>query len=272
MVATPKEASTLVLLRDPETADGPPEVLLVRRGNRAGFGPGAYVFPGGVLDAGDFSARAVALSAQFPPASAARAMRREEGSAEIAPKALGFYLAAIRETFEEVGVLLARRADGDPFAPTPAESLLLQAARERINRGEQDFYQMVEELQLTLATGELVLFAHWITPEARPKRFDTRFFLAPAPEAISVRGDGREVFDHRWVSAAQALRLCESDQLKLMNPTIKNLELLAAFGKKEEALAELAGKRFSTVLPKIGAHPDGSPRLVHPWESDYHTF
>lgn len=267
MAAQARDAATLVLFRESSGGEGPPELLLVRRGKGAGFGPGAHVFPGGVLETADYAPAAAALSPRFTVDQAARAMPGQQPP----EKALGFFLSVIRETFEEVGVLLATRPDGAPFAPTPAEAAELEQARPRVYAGELDFYAWVAGLGVALATETLTFFSHWITPESRPRRFDTRFFLGSLPPGagVGISADGREVFSHLWVTAAGALARNDAGEISLMHPTVKHMEILRSFSGLPEMRAGLGGGAIEPVLPKIVVQPDGSWLFVHPWEAEY---
>ena len=242
-------------------------MLLVRRHARANFAAGVYVFPGGAVETEDCGAEALKLSAGLSPAEAQAVIEDDQP----ADRALGIFVAAIRETFEEVGILLACMADGTRWMPDPTETDALAAVREEIYRGDLDFASWVRGRNLRLATGELVYFAHWITPEIRPRRFDTRFFLAEVAPGVDARPDDREVFDHVWISPREAGGLQEAGELRLMTPTLRNLELLAPFATTAEALAGLRNTSVQTILPKVEVMPGGATRILHPGDADYES-
>jgi len=257
----PLPAATVVLMRDRPA--GRPEVLLVQRDRAARAGPGAYVFPGGVVEPQDRSPAAARLSPGLTPEQAQARL----GTAAAPAAALGYFVAAIRETFEEALVLLAAPRAGAPAA-LPARADLMQA-RERMHAQELDFVEWIAAQELELATGELVYFAHWITPEAIAERFSACFFLMRAPAAVEVEPDRREVLQHRWLEPAQAIAMRRQGDIHLMEPTVRNLELLAAFATTEEALRELNRREVRAILPKLSVRDDGSRTLIYPWDADY---
>src|SRR5258708_18564217 len=207
---TPRLASTLLLLRD--SAAGL-EVLMISRHEAAGFAAGALVFPGGKVDPVD-----AALAAHCPPAPALDA------------DALVLRIAAIRETFEECGILLARNAG----ALLSAERLAALLARH--GTSDAGFAALVAAAGLELATDDLVPYAHWITPVDRPKRFDTHFFLAPAAHDQIAVHDGREAVDAVWTTPQSVLAGADSARIKLVFATRMNLVKLARSRNVAEAI------------------------------------
>jgi 8-oxo-dGTP pyrophosphatase MutT (NUDIX family) len=261
MPAVPKPAASLVLMRD--GADGGrPQVLLLERDREATVGPGAFVFPGGVVESQDLSPAAAALSPRLSPAQALTRL----GDAASAAAALGYYVAAIRETFEEALLLIAAPRAAADAAPAPAQ---LEAVRSRLLAGELSFLDWARSMGLELATAGLVYFAHWITPEAVPQRFTARFFVAEAPPGAPVLPDGREVRSHRWLEPAQAIALRRQGAIHLMDPTVRNLEVLGAFASTAEALRELNRREVRAILPKLTLHDDGTRTLLYPWDAEY---
>ena len=262
--ATPLPAATVVLMRD--RSRGRPEVLLVQRDRAARAGPGAYVFPGGVVEPQDGSPAALRLSPALSPGQAQARLGLPVG-AEPPGTGLAYYVAAIRETFEEALVLLAEPSAEGAGALPPHAALL--EARERMHAGALRFVDWAAAAGLRLLTRRLVYFAHWITPEAIAERFSARFFLIRAPEGAAVEPDRREVLQHRWLQPAEAIALRRQGDIHLMEPTVRNLELLGAFASTEEALRELNLRAVQAILPKLKVHPDGSRTLVYPWDDDY---
>jgi len=263
---TPRPASTLVLMRD-STTGGQPEVLMVERSSGADFAAGAYVFPGGGLEPADMTPTALELS----PALAAGQAGQALASATSDLEALGYFVAAIRETFEEVGILLAQPAGGAARGIAAEQRAALAEARAKMNRGELSFLDWMATRQWVLSTERLVYFAHWVTPEVAPKRFDTRFFLAPAPKGMEAAHNAQEVVSHRWVTAAGALEAWRQQRIFMIEPTVKNLELLAAFPSTEAALHGLRGKPVPRIMPKMVFDAQGKRVIVFPWDPEYET-
>lgn len=228
---TPVPAATLVLLRDGH--DGL-EVLLLRRSPQAGFAPGAYVFPGGIVDADDADPLVLGCLDGIT-AERARA-RLEPPTAD--PPPLAYYAAAVREAFEEAGILLGVGTRED------AAHLRRELLEARLTFGE-----VLTRIGCRLAAGEMVYFAHWITPERSPRRFDTRFFAARVADHALVVVDEREMTDALWMTPSHALREHVGGRLPMMLPTIKTLERLSSFPDTTSALADLAEGPVPTVLP-----------------------
>lgn len=259
---TPKPAATAVLMRD--RPGGGPEVLLVQRHGASAFGPGAYVFPGGVLEAADQGPAAERLSPGITAAQAAARMPDAQSPAE----ALGFHVAALRETFEESLVLLAEPALDIAAAALP-DRPALEEARARMLAGELGFLDWLADEELVLVTRQMVYFAHWVTPEGLPLRFAARFFLIAVPEAVEVVPDGEEVLGHRWLAPAEAIEMKRQGAIHLMDPTVRNLELLGTFASTADALAALGRRTVPTIRPQLRMNADGSRTLIYPWDDAY---
>jgi len=232
--ATPRPASTIVLLRD-----GPAglETFMVVRHHQIDFASGALVFPGGRMEAADAE-----LAASL------------EGADPLGP----FKVAAIREAFEECGVLIARPRGEDGLVPAGRAAALDRAA---------PFAELLARENLAPAVDRLVPFAHWITPVFLPKRFDTRFFLALAPPDQALAHDGREAVDSIWISPREALAQ-HGGRFKLLFPTERNLWKLAAHADAASALAAALAAPVVTVLPEA-VEVDGGPGLKIPAEAGY---
>ncbi len=254
---TPLPAATVVLLR--ETRPGV-EVLLMQRHRASKFAGGDFVFPGGKIEVDDNPDDAAAWCAGLEPDRDAARI----GLAGDPRTALGFWIGAIRETFEEVGILLAYDPAGDwarVDAPRFAE---YQAA---CNADNQAFWTMVRAEGLRLATDRIVYFAHWITPEESPYRYDTRFFAAPMPEGQTPVADTREVIDMRWLSPRGAIEAFKRGEISLRNPTVQNLKLVDAPSVKE-ALETLDGLAVPTIRPRVVVEGD-KRRVLMPGEPGY---
>ncbi len=265
MVATPQDAATVVLMREVPGIGTKPEVLMLKRRADAAFAAGAYVFPGGMLDAEDWIPASLALSHDWPPEAAAARLQ----DVKPASKALGFWITALRETFEETGILLARYADGQLWEPTPAERAQIASQRRALQRGEAPFATIMHDLERFLATDLLLYFAHWITPETRPLRFSTRFFLASVPRGLEAQPDHVEVVEHIWISPEDALQQRAHGDMEMMTVTTKILQTLSRFPSAAEAVKQLRRVRVETVLPKAAVQEDGSTRMLYPGDEGY---
>jgi 8-oxo-dGTP pyrophosphatase MutT (NUDIX family) len=238
-------AATVLLLRDAPAF----EVLMVQRHHQIDFASGALVFPGGKTHAADHD-----------PAWAARVL----GWNEMEPDQRPPRIAAIREAYEECGILLARHADGGHFAGSESAA----AARTRIVAAPADFIGLVAELDLKLDLGALTVFARWITPAMMPKRFDTWFFLAAAPPDQLAVCDGWETVDAEWIEPAEALRLAAAGERTVIFPTRMNLQLLAEAESAADAVARADARPLVTVLPVVADSPKGRV-LVIPADAGY---
>jgi 8-oxo-dGTP pyrophosphatase MutT (NUDIX family) len=257
--AEPAPSATVVLARPGKSL---PEFLLVQRHARAAFGA-SHVFPGGLLEAQD---RVAGSCCRHPSASEANhCLGLEEG-------ALDYYSAAIRELFEETGVLLARDASGRLPAeasgragePYPDERLALLS-------GELSWPEILGRHGLALCADRLTYFAWWITPTARHVRFSTRFFLAVLPPGQAARHDGRELTDSCWITAPDALAAAQRNELQLPPPTaatLRDLSALAGIEALEEWAARRATAGVPPVMPVIETR-NGRERIIMPGDADY---
>jgi 8-oxo-dGTP pyrophosphatase MutT (NUDIX family) len=250
MEATARPAATIMLLRD-----GPVgiEVFMVVRHHAIDFAAGALVFPGGRVEEADHD-----LAAGDCP---------NPGGLDTA--ALAFRIAAIRETFEECGVLLARPHGSDRLIDAPTLERLEDQHRAALNAGSIGFDAVLASEALEPAPDLLVHFAHWITPSAQPKRYDTHFFLAEAPAEHLAVHDGWEAVESIWITPAQALADTESGRFKLVFATAKNLEKLGRSGSVKQALEAARAATVVTVQPH-GTKLEGTRRLMRiPEEAGY---
>jgi glyoxylase-like metal-dependent hydrolase (beta-lactamase superfamily II)/8-oxo-dGTP pyrophosphatase MutT (NUDIX family) len=240
-------AASLLLLRDGEAGL---EVLMLTRAERAGDQrSGVAVFPGGVLDAGDREAHAHCLG---PDDAAASALLG------VAEGGLDYLVAAVRETFEEVGLLLAQ---GELGAPR------LDDWRARLHGGGATLAGLCRAHDLRLDLRGLVYFSHWLTPPGVGKRFDTRFFVAEAPAGQEARPDGTEALEAMWLTPQAAL--APQRGLKLLPVTRRTLQELARHARAAQALDEARSRgRIQRVMPRMGATARG-PRIVLPDELPY---
>ena len=225
--APTRPAATVMLLRD--TDDGL-EVLMTRRSDKASFAPGAYVFPGGGIDETDALARPIATR------------RRTQSRVQLTQA-----IAAVRETFEELGVLLAMHEDGRPV--TAAEV----AAMDRISPPAASFLDQCLARSLRLATDQVYTFAHWITDRDLPRRFDVPFLVARMPEGQLPVADDTEQFEPVWVRPADALARHAKGRFFMIFPTLRTLKRLAVFSTVESVLSICAQEKpLWTSCPRAG--------------------
>ena len=260
----PRDSATVILLRD--QGEGPYEVFLMRRDRNQTFMGGAYVFPGGRLDKADVNPELATCIGDFCAATAKRLLQ-ETDLAEAA--ALGLFVAAIRETFEEAGVLLARDALGnvvDLSIPETAARFL--AYRLELHEGRLTLAELVRREGLSFAPDLLVPYSHWITPESESRRFDTRFFLARLPEGQVPAHDGMELTESAWMTPAFALAEHEAGRIILMPPTLKTIEELLSFSNTAQLFAAARSQQIWTILPEAFRTADGFG-IRFPHDSEY---
>lgn len=263
-VVIPVPAATLVLLRDRAGGDGAArgvEILLMQRHAKSKFAAGDFVFPGGKLTREDNPPDAIRWCTGLDAATAAKRLALDDPELAVA-----HWIGVIRETFEEVGVLLATPADGGPLRVAAST---LGVCRRACQADNGAFWQLVKQEDLRLATDRLVYFAHWITPEGNPLRFDTRFFAAPMPPDQAPTGDDKEVTDLRWLSPARALEMHRRGEISLRNPTVRNLMLFTEASSTADALARLRGRTVRTIAPRVVVEADGTRRVVVPGDAGY---
>ena len=259
-----KQAATLVLMREGQSGTAGPEILLVERARQSDFGAGAFVFPGGILESQDHSPLVAELSPNLTTDQASHQIPDLSSPEE----ALGLYAAAIRETFEESLVLLAKPQGAHIELEDENREHLLNS-REDILRGRLDFYEWLNSGHHILSTGDLVYFAHWTTPEGLPKRFSTHFFLKLMEEDHEIVPDDREVVGHEWMRPGDAVEKARDGAIHLMKPTLLNLEMLAEFTSPKEAIETLTDRPVNQVLPKLLMNRDGTRRILYPWDAEY---
>jgi len=241
----PRPAATVMLVRDSRSGI---EVFLMERSAHGMFG-GLHVFPGGKVDDADHAKRWVALSRGPDDVAASATLGLDVGG-------LSYWVACIRECFEEAGVLLARGSD--------ARTLRLKSAnmrtryerwRDRINANEDGVLEsMCRQENLLLATDQLAYVSHWITPMDQPKRYNTRFFVARAPANQEALHDGHETVHSVWIRPEEALERFNAGQLNLISPTFKNLEAIAGYASTEELLEAkrtIDPATIPTILPRV---------------------
>ena len=256
-VVTPRPASTILLLRDGAPDDegrGGIEVFMMVRHHEIDFSSGALVFPGGSVDKGD-----------------QEIIARPElycGGEGLDAAALSFRIAAIRETFEESGILLTRPRGLKAMVDAKEAAAIAACSRAALTEGKTTFLQVLTDNGMQLALDELVPYAHWITPVGMPKRFDTWFFLAAAPPEQVGAHDGKESTNSIWPSPREALAGGESGRFKLPFPTTRNLIKLGKQPNVKAALDDSRGKKVVTVMP-VMTRLNGGRQLRIPAEAGY---
>jgi 8-oxo-dGTP pyrophosphatase MutT (NUDIX family) len=237
---------------------------MVQRNLRADFVGGAHVFPGGGVDAADAGAEAEACARGRTDAEASEILSVEGGG-------LAYWVAVLRECFEEAGILLAFGPGSDTLLSLdgPGEAERFARHRQDVNAGRRRFLDVCREERLTLAVDRVHYFAHWITPEGAPRRYDTRFFVAAAPPGQIPAHDAGETIDAQWLRPSVALARHRAGEIDLIFPTIRNLEAIGRFATSEELLsaAAVAG-RVPAILPRVVV--DGrAVRILLPGDEGY---
>ena len=262
-----RPAATVMLVRDAEGAghDQPQlEVLMVRRNLKSDFVGGAYVFPGGSVDAADGGREAESACVGRTDAEASALLGVPSGG-------LAYWVAVVRETFEEAGLLLADRPGGPRLlGGDPVEEARLAAARVELNAGKRRFLDVCAEEGLRLAVGHIHYFAHWITPRGAPRRFDTRFFVAAAPPGQVAAHSAGETIAETWITPQAALAGHRAGEIEIIFPTIRNLQAISRFSTSGQLLAAAAAASSSVpvIEPRVVADGNGV-RIVLPGDEGF---
>ena len=248
----PRLSASVLVLRDGQAA---PEVLMVKRHYEIDFAAGALVFPGGKTHDEDVDPAWDALT-----------------DGDFGPVQQDARIAAVREAFEESGILLARhKTQRGPLAPLVGAEVAERLGEHRaaVDRREESFLELISKHDLVLALDSLVHFGHWITPTMMPKRFDTHFYVAPAPAEQIAVCDGHETTDAIWLSADEALRMETTGEATIIFPTRMNLVKLARATSVADASKRFSAEPVVTVLPQTGKDEDGTPCLFIPEAANY---
>jgi 8-oxo-dGTP pyrophosphatase MutT (NUDIX family) len=250
-------AATVMLVRDADDGERGVEVFMLRRAANAAFGAGMYVFPGGRVDGVDGADEIAPFCRGLDDATASTKLGIDHGG-------LAYWVAAVRECFEEAGVLLAARRDGAPL-------VLRNEDRHEVHDSSLSLVELCrrDDLVLDLSTTHYV--DHWITPVGERRRFDTRFFLTEMPADQDPLHDDRETVDSLWVRPGVALAMQAAGELTMMPPTMANLRFLEPHATAAAALAAGAAvDRPVCILPKL--RRDETGRIVGvamPGDADY---
>jgi 8-oxo-dGTP pyrophosphatase MutT (NUDIX family) len=253
-----------MVVRDGDHSTAPLEVLMVQRNLRADFVGGAHVFPGGAVDPADGGAVAEACARGRTDAEASETLG-------VAAGGLAYWVAVLRECFEEAGLLLAYGPDGGTLLSLdgPGEAERFARLRSDVNAGRRRFLEVCAAEGLSLAVDRVHYFAHWITPEGAHRRYDTRFFVAGAPPGQVPAHDAAETVDAEWVRPAVALARHRRGEIELIFPTIRNLQAIGRFATAGELLAAAAtAGRVPAILPRVVV--DGrAVRILLPGDAGY---
>jgi glyoxylase-like metal-dependent hydrolase (beta-lactamase superfamily II)/8-oxo-dGTP pyrophosphatase MutT (NUDIX family) len=254
---TPRPAATVLLLRDGSLG---PEAFLLQRTKSAAFLAGAHVFPGGALDKADQDARVLRR---------VHGLSEDEANARlgIAAGGLGYWVAAVRECFEEAGILLAQSEDGR--ALDAARAAQLAQYRGLLHAGKLAFAEFLERERLLLRAHDLAYFGHWITAPGRARRFDTRFFLALAPEGQHGAHDGTELIASTWLRPLEAIEREARGEMELVFATKNTLADLARFARARDALEHAREAEVETNRACWALGPDGAQALFRRRDPQY---
>jgi 8-oxo-dGTP pyrophosphatase MutT (NUDIX family) len=272
-----KDAATLLLLREGD----PFEIFMVRRHGRSRFMGGMYVFPGGKRDETDSLVAHERYCRGVTALQAAQILGFDDSPAD----ALGHFIAAVRETFEEAGILLAVEANGQPIDAT-AHKITLDKARAELQSKQTTITEMMAQNDWKLALDKLRYYAHWVTPELEPSRFSARFFISRAPDRQLGTHDSLETTASAWITPSEALKDYNADRFQCGPPTLRVLEEMAAFGSLEEAIAAAPhhpvvpnapqfaadGDIKCLVLPDDPLHPDSPGTMKRRFVLDGHRW
>ncbi len=256
---TLEDAVTVIVVRDAPGAaegDGRLEVLLLERHGASAFAPGALVFPGGKLDPTDAALDPARVRCADPAGWADRL------GVAGADAAVAMLVAAVRETFEEAGILLVR---GDGAVPALPADLSVTRARMAARDGAYDWRDWLARHELVLDLDAMAMWSWWVTPQGLPRRYDTRFLVASMPAGQAASHDAVETTSMRWIPPADALAAHAEGRLHVIFPTRRTLEQLA--GHRDAASVLAAARSGAVDLRRIEpsvVRVEGAPMVQHP--------
>lgn len=228
------------------------EVLLLRRARSAGFVPGAYVFPGGRVDLDDAHPDVIE---RLTGITAEVATHRLGACVGDTP-AIAYYLAALREAFEETGILVALDNTGTPL-PSAAANVAVARLQDSLLAETSTFAQVLQDGQARLNGEAIEYIAHWVTPLIETRRYDTRFFAAEVPPGTTFRLSPSEMTGGVWITPQDALDRQRVGTLPMVFPTIRTLEDLLAYDTPAEAIGAIGTENIREILPKLVRTPTG---------------
>ena len=252
--ALARDAATVMVLRERREETGL-EVFMVRRHARSRFMANTYVYPGGKLDEADTSAAVADHVVGLDPAAACERLLDVKSPS----KALGLYLAGVRETFEEAGFLLARRRGASAYIDLVGDEVIARRFadhRRALHDGSLSLSALADVEALEINLEYMGYFAHWITPYFESRRFDTRFFIALAPPNQLPLHDAVETTDSLWISPGEAIDRYRRGEFVIAPPTLRTLEQLAVFDTPESALAFTRNHCPPAILPHLKTDDD----------------
>ena len=266
MPVVPKNAATIILLKDKKPEEF--EAFLLRRHEKSSFMGGNFVYPGGRVDRDDGSLEICSFSKGITFDEAQKILGEK-----ISPEeSFAHWIAGIRELFEEAGVLLAYDQKGNFFQiKNRDEQEKFFNYRALLQKGGITICEMAQREKLLFALDQLHYYAHWITPEARSERFDTRFFLARYPLGQEASHDQRETTAGIWITPQKALEENLKGEVFLSPPTLKTLEDLSRFKSIDEIFSSLKEGEIQPILPILTKIPSG-PLIIFPWDPEYEIF
>jgi 8-oxo-dGTP pyrophosphatase MutT (NUDIX family) len=266
VIPVPKKAATTILLRNKEPEGF--EVFLLKRHEKSSFMGGNYVYPGGRVDREDGSLE----MCSFSKGVTLEETRTILGGTISPEESFAHWIAGIRELFEEAGVLLAYDEKGKLLQlKGPEERQRFMSYRESLQKDKKSICEMAQKEKLLFALDQLHYYAHWITPEARSERFDTRFFLTRYPSGQEATHDQKETTAGAWLTPQKALEENLTGEVVLSPPTLKTLEDLSRFENIEEIFHSLKKEDIQPILPILTRLSD-HPLLVFPWDPEYDIF
>ncbi len=266
MAVTPRNAATVILLRDRKLEGF--ETFLLKRHEKSSFMGGNFVYPGGRVDRDDGSLETCSFSKGVTLGEAQKIL----GGTISQEESLAHWIAGIRELFEEAGVLLAYDQEGNLFQiKNRGEQEKFLHYRQSLQKGGLTVCEIAQKENLFFALDQLHYYAHWITPEARSERFDTRFFLARYPSGQEASHDQKETTAGAWITPQKALEENLKEEVALSPPTLKTLEDLSRFKTIEEIFASLRNREIKPILPVLTKISSG-PLILFPWDPEYALF
>ena len=236
-------SSSLMIVRD---SDIGVQVFMMKRSLRSSFG-GIWVFPGGILEDQDQDIAKKNYCNGIDEKKAKAILNYDQQS-------LTYWIASLRETFEETGALIANRENNSFFTPTEDEAINLERLRSDLNNGKISFISILKQLKLKIALERLIYISHWITPDVETKRYTTRFFLTSLNEEVTMTHDDLEGTDSKWIGINEALEAHKAGRISLIMPTIKNLESISSYKNTQEMISAknaIKAKDIQAIEPKF---------------------
>jgi len=222
------------------------QVFMMKRSLRSNFG-GIWVFPGGILEDQDRDIAKKNYCNGIDEKKAKAILNYDQES-------LTYWIASLRETFEETGALIANRDNNSFFTPTEDEAINLERLRSDLNNGKISFISILKQLKLKIALERLIYISHWITPDVETKRYTTRFFLTSLNEEVTMTHDDLEGTDSKWIGINEALEAHKAGRISLIMPTIKNLESISSYKNTQEMISAknaIKAKDIPAIEPKF---------------------